>query len=65
MKIMNDTLQGTVKFEEIKIGEVFEWQSIFYLKISETTAFDIYNNLLEGFGETECLIPRESELRIF
>lgn len=65
MKIMNDTEQKTVIFEEIKIGEVFEWDSNFYLKISNTTAFDVYNNLLEGFGETECLIPRESELRIF
>lgn len=64
MKINDDT-QQTVIFEEIKIGEVFEWQEIFYLKISETTAFDVYNNLLEGFGETECLIPRESELRVF
>lgn len=64
MKINDDT-QQTVIFEEIKIGEVFEWQEIFYLKISETTAFDVYNNLLEGFGETERLIPRESELRVF
>lgn len=65
MKINNETLQRTVKFEEIKIGEVFEWEEIFYLKISKTTAFDVYNNLLEGFGESECLIPRKSELRIF
>lgn len=64
MKIMDDT-QQTVIFEEIKIGEVFEWQEIFYLKISETTAFDVYNNLLEDFGGSECLIPRKSELRIF
>lgn len=65
MRINNETIQRTVKFEELKIGEVFEWEEVFYLKISETTAFDVYNNLLEGFGETECLIPRKSELRIF
>ena len=64
MKINDDT-QKTVIFEEIKIGEVFEWQEIFYLKISETTAFDVYNNLLEGFGKTGRLIPRKSELRVF
>ena len=65
MKIMNDTEQKTIIFEEIKIGEVFEWDSNFYLKISKTTAFDVYNNLLEDFGGSECLIPRKSELRIF
>lgn len=65
MKINNETLQRTVKFEEIKIGEVFEWEEIFYLKVSKTTAFDVYNNLLENFEEAEYLIPRQSELRVF
>lgn len=65
MKIMNDTLQETVKFEEIKIGEVFECDEIFYLKVSETTAFDVYNNSLENWENTEYLIPRQSELRVF
>lgn len=65
MKINNETLQRTVNFKEIKIGEVFEWDSNFYLKVSETTAFDVYNNLLENFEGEEYLIPRQSELRIF
>lgn len=65
MKIKNDTCQKTISFEKIKIGEVFEWESIFYLKISKTTAFDVYNNLLENFEEAEYLIPRQSELRVF
>lgn len=29
MKVNNDTQQKTIKFEEIKIGEVFEWESVF------------------------------------
>lgn len=65
MKIKNETLQRTVKFEEIKVGEVFECEEIFYLKVSETTAFDVYNNSLENWKYTECLIPRQSELRVF
>lgn len=65
MKIKNETLQRTVKFEEIKIGEVFEWEATFYLKVSKTTAFDVYNNLLENFEEAEYLIPKQSELRVF
>lgn len=65
MKINNDTQQKTIKFEEIKIGEVFEWESVFYLKVSKNGAFDISNNLLEYFGGIECVIPRQSELRIF
>lgn len=65
MKIKSETSQRTVKFEEIKIGEVFEWEEIFYLKVSKTTAFDVYNNLLENFEEAEYLIPRQSELRVF
>lgn len=65
MKINNETLQRTVKFEEIKIGEIFEWEEIFYLKVSKTTAFDVYNNLLENWENTEYLIPRQSELRVF
>lgn len=65
MKIKNETFQRTVKFEEIKIGEVFEWEEIFYLKVSKTTAFDVYNNLLENFEEEERVIPKQSELRIF
>lgn len=63
MKINDDT-QQTVNFEEIKIGEVFEWQEIFYLKISKTTAFDVYNNLIENFAG-EVVTSRQSELRIF
>lgn len=65
MKINNETLQRTVKFEEIKIGEVFEWEEIFYLKVFKTTAFDVYNNLLENFEEEKRVIPRQSELRVF
>lgn len=65
MKIKSETLQKTVKFEEIKIGEVFECDEVFYLKVSETTAFDVYNNLLENFEEEERIIPKQSELRVF
>lgn len=65
MKIKNETLQRTVKFKEIKVGEVFEYEEIFYLKISETTAFDVYNNSLENWEDADYLIPRQSELRIF
>lgn len=65
MKINDETLQRTVKFEEIKIGEVFEWEEVFYLKVFKTTAFDVYNNLLENFEEEKRVIPRQSELRVF
>ena len=65
MKINNETSQETVKFEEIKIGEVFEYDEIFYLKVSETIAFDVYNNSLENWENAEYLIPRQSELRVF
>lgn len=65
MKIKDDTWQETVKFEEIKIGEVFEWEEVFYLKVSKTTAFDVYNNLLENFEQEERIIPKQSELRVF
>lgn len=65
MKINDETLQRTVKFEEIKIGEVFEWEEIFYLKVFKTTAFDVYNNLLENLEEEKRVIPRQSELRVF
>lgn len=65
MKINDDTMPRTVKFEELKVGEVFEWEEVFYLKVSKTTAFDVYNNLLENFGGAEYLIPRQSELRVF
>lgn len=37
----------------------------FYLKVSKNGAFDISNNLLEYFGGIECVIPRQSELRVF
>lgn len=65
MKIKNETSQRTVNFEEIEIGEVFECGEIFYLKISETAAFNVYNNLLENFEEEERVIPKQSELRVF
>lgn len=64
MKIKEDTCQKYISFKEIKIGEVFEWEATFYLKVSKTTAFDVYNNLLEIFEE-ERVIPKQSELRIF
>lgn len=65
MKIKNETSQKTVNFEGIKIGEVFECEGIFYLKVSETTAFDVYNNFLGNWENAEYLIPKQSELRVF
>lgn len=65
MEIRDDTWQEPISFEEIKIGEVFEYEEVFYLKVSETTAFDVYNKLLENFEEEKRVIPRQSELRVF
>ena len=36
-----------INFEEVQIGEVFEVDEIFYLKVDHEHAFDVFNNRLQ------------------
>lgn len=54
-----------VDFEKIKVGEVFEYDGLCYLKVDRTNAFDVFNNTLECCEEWYDLILRDSELTIY
>lgn len=46
MNWTNNCTRHATTFETIKIGDVFEYDEIFYIKISDSMAFDIINNAL-------------------
>lgn len=64
MKI-NFAKNAYVNFAQIKIGEVFETNGTFYLKVDCIHAFDLDNNRLQFCEEWDTLIPRESEITIY
>lgn len=58
--------ENYVAFEEIGIGEVFEADEKYYLKINNNWAFDVFNNKLEVVCKGwDTLIPRKSELTVY
>lgn len=46
MNWTNNCTRHATTFEAIKIGDVFEYNEIFYIKLSASMAFDIINNIL-------------------
>lgn len=54
-----------VDFEKIKVGEVFEYDGICYLKVDRINGFDVFNNALVDCEEWRDLILKDSELTIY
>lgn len=54
-----------VDFEKVQIGEIFEVDEIFYLKVDHEHAFDVFNNRLQYCKGWDTLIPKESELTVY
>lgn len=57
--------ENYIGFEEIEIGEIFEIDDIYYLKVNHEYAFDVFNNQLVCCNGWDTLIPRKSELKIY
>ncbi len=64
MKI-NFAENAYVNFDQIKVGEIFETDGTFYLKVGYEHAFDLVNNRLQYCEGWDTLIPRESELTVY
>ena len=65
MNWTNNTKDYTTCIKEVKIGEVFEFNEIFYIKISEHSCFDIINNLYHDISYIDgAVIKREHEIII-
>lgn len=52
MNWTNNRKNDSCLFNELSIGKTFEFEEIFYIKISNTEAFDIINNrVMKGWND--------------
>lgn len=51
-------------FENISVGEIFEFENGFFLKIDDNKGFDIYNDEIFPFRDIESVIPHHAKLII-
>ena len=61
----NESPVITKPFKEVKIGEVFEFDEIFYIKTTSMHGFDIINNVSKGFDDFDTVILHEHEIVIY
>ena len=54
----------TTNFENIGVGEVFEAENGFFLKIDDDKGFDVYNDEMFPFRETEKVVLHRAKLII-
>ena len=54
----------TTSFDNIEIGQIFESDHGFFLKISYDTGFDVYNDEMFPFNETEKVTLHRAKLII-
>lgn len=52
----------TIAFEELKIGTTFFFTGVPYLKISESDAFNINENIQSYFQQNDLVVPCTHEL---
>jgi hypothetical protein len=64
MKWRNESPLITKLFRDIEIGEVFEFNEIFYIKITPKNGFDIINNITDTFDEFDAVILHDHEIVI-
>lgn len=58
-----DTRHGnTVHFIDLKIGDVFAWESLILIKITVGDAFDICNNGILSFSQEDKVEKRKATL---
>lgn len=54
----------TTSFENIGVGEVFETEHGFFLKIDDDKGFDVYNSEIFSFRDTETVTLHHAKLII-
>ena len=64
MNWRNESPIVTKNFKDIKIGEVFEFDEIFYIKTALRESFDIINNITSSFDEFDAVILHNHEIVI-
>ena len=51
-------------FDNIGVGEIFENENGFFLKIDDDKGFDVYSGCIILFGDTESVTPHHAKLII-
>jgi hypothetical protein len=64
MNWRNESPTITQNFKDVKIGEVFEFDEIFYIKTTSTHGFDIINNIDSPFDDFDIVILHNHEIVI-
>jgi hypothetical protein len=64
MNWRNESPVTTKNFKDIKIGEVFEFDEIFYIKTTPAHGFDIINNITSPFDDFAIVILHNHEIII-
>lgn len=64
MNWKNNRQNNTCLFNELSIGKTFEYDEIFYIKISDKEAFDIINNGIKKDWDYKIVQPVRHEIVI-
>lgn len=64
MNWKNNRRNDSCLFNELSVGKTFEYEEIFYIKISNRDAFDIINNRMAGNWDRDIVQPVGHEINI-
>ena len=62
MKWRNETNSRMMPFKDLPVGEVFEFDEIFFIKTSCKDAFDIINNQQSRFDDFDSILQHDHEI---
>lgn len=67
MKIAYKDVPTAIRFDDAEVGDIFEFEKDFYLKVSDSksnNSFNIATNTLESFECYDCIYLHDAELCI-
>lgn len=62
MKYTDNSHLRLKDFNELSVGECFEYENILYIKIHNENGFDVCNNTIEYFSGVEAVCVRDAEI---
>lgn len=64
MNWKNKRQNDSCLFKELSVGKTFEYEKAYYIKISNSEAFDIINNEIIRDWKNETILPKGHEIII-
>lgn len=62
MNVVDERLKVLPNFNELKIGEGFEFNNILFVKVTQEDAFDVLNNRAVFFDDKTRVVRRDVDI---